>query len=1059
MTRIPQEEIDHIKRTVRVEELVRAAGVELRGSGENLIGKCRWHEDSTASLIVTPSKNLWHCMGACQIGGDAYAWVMKSQSVNFPQAHAELRKIAPPMIVVSPLRQEMSDDEIMRAIVDYYVMRGQQRSEFGRYLEKRGIDSPEMIERFSIGYAPANPSLVLPTMPLKEETLFRARLQKLGIMRAPRAIEHMAGSLVVPIFDADGNVVEMYGRKIRDDLRPGTAYHLYLPGPHRGVWNLDALRESKEIILCEAAIDALTFWRWGFRNVTWSYGVEGFTAEHTQAFKAYGVERVLIAYDRDEAGDRAAEKLATKLRAEGIDCYRVEFPKGMDANDYARKVTPADKSLALVIKNAALMGMGHAREVDPDPPPPAAQNERESEPVIEASKPAPPLAAVPVEISRNVKPLASPLVEPPRDLDIDARNENEVFVTFGDRSYRIRGMKKNTSFESLRINVMLTRETNKAVYLDTFDLSVNRQRAMFERSAAVEIGVKEEVLHREMGQILCALERIRDEAIARAQEKKTKLPEMTAEDRARALDYLMAPRLVGRIQEDLRRCGLVGEEVNKLMTYLACTSRKLAKPLAEIIQSSSAAGKTKLMDTVLAFMPPEDVVRYSAITGKALFYIPEPDALKHKILAISEEQGAEQATYSLKLLQSEGKLSIASTGKDPHTGRLESQEYHVEGPIMPLMTTTAPEIDEELQNRCIVVTADETQEQTRAIHELQREAHTIEGLLAGRESNEIQRNQQNVQRLLRPIMVAIPQARGLTFLDSRTRTRRDHMKYLTLICTIALLHQYQREHKHAPGGDGVMMEYIEVTLDDIALANELAHEVLGRSLDELAPQTRKLLCFLGDLVTARCERMKLTQAECFFTQREVREFTGWSDTQVKRHLLRLVEMEYVLVHRGGRGQSFVYELLYRGEGERGRTFMMGLIDVQKLRATESNRGGAETGRGGERPKRGGVGAGQVRPKGGPGAAPPIAAKPSADAVLRESEARSREKTLQREPREDEPVTSGEVTPLAIPKPAKKVKRYVLRRGFDDGGNGRAPLMRATLYRRWPRPQRKPQETE
>jgi DNA primase len=107
------------------------------------------------------------------------------------------------------------------------------------------------------------------------------------------------------VFDEAGNVVEVYGRKIRNDLRKGTALHLYLQGPHKGVWNFSCLAESKEIILCEALIDALTFWCYGFRNVTSSYGINGFNNDHLEAFKKYGTERILIAYDRDDAGDHA----------------------------------------------------------------------------------------------------------------------------------------------------------------------------------------------------------------------------------------------------------------------------------------------------------------------------------------------------------------------------------------------------------------------------------------------------------------------------------------------------------------------------------------------------------------------------------------------------------------------------------------------------------------------------------------------------------------------------------------------------------------------------------
>src|SRR5882762_4527029 len=111
--------------------------------------------------------------------------------------------------------------------------------------------------------------------------------------------EHFNGSIVIPISDAQGNVVQMYGRKLLDNLRTGTPKHLYLPSPHRGVFNLPALAASKDIILCEALIDALTFWCAGFRNVTASYGVNGFTDDHRAAFRKYGTERIYIAYDRD----------------------------------------------------------------------------------------------------------------------------------------------------------------------------------------------------------------------------------------------------------------------------------------------------------------------------------------------------------------------------------------------------------------------------------------------------------------------------------------------------------------------------------------------------------------------------------------------------------------------------------------------------------------------------------------------------------------------------------------------------------------------------------------
>jgi hypothetical protein len=415
---------------------------------------------------------------------------------------------------------------------------------------------------------------------------------------------------------------------------------------------------------------------------------------------------------------------------------------------------------------------------------------------------------------------------------------------------------------------------------------------------------------------------------------------MAPEEREAALALLRDPKLLGRILSDFAACGVVGEETNKLVGYLAAVSRKLDQPLAVILQSTSAAGKTALMEAVLAFVPPEERVKYSALTGQALYYLGDAD-LRHKILAIVEEEGAERASYALKLLQSEGELTIASTGKDPHTGRMVTQEYRVEGPVMIFLTTTAVDIDEELLNRCLVLTVDEGREQTAAIHRLQRERETLAGLLRKETRSQVLATHRAAQRLLRPLAVVNPFAEKLTFLDDRTRTRRDHMKYLALIRCIALLHQYQRAVKTVVTPDGRSVPYVEATLEDIAAANALAHEILGRCLDDMPPQTRRLLELLDRMAREVCTARKIEQEDFLFSRRDVRAFTGWGDTQVRVHLDRLVALEYVLMHRGDRGQSFVYELVYDGQGKDGGRFLPGLIDVEKLRR-EGN-GGAQNG--------------------------------------------------------------------------------------------------------------------
>ncbi len=274
---------------------------------------------------------------------------------------------------------------------------------------------------------------------------------------------------------------------------------------------------------------------------------------------------------------------------------------------------------------------------------------------------------------------------------------------------------------------------------------------------------------------------------------------------------------------------------------------------------------------------------------------------------------------------------------------------------MMFLTTTAIDIDEELMNRCLVLTVDEDREQTRAIHRLQREKRTLQGLVKKEQKQRILDLHRNAQRLLKKLAVVNPYADQLTFLDDRTRTRRDHEKYLTLIDTITLLHQHQRPVKRAIVA-GQSIEYIEVTLADIEAANRLAHEVLGRSLDELPPQTRRVLAALHGWVEGVTQERQQRRADVRFTRSDVRRVTSLSDTQCCIHIERLIALEYVLVHRGTRGQSFEYELLYDGSGSNGSPFVVGLIGVDALKSDTtitSSRGHAGQFTGSSRPHHGG----------------------------------------------------------------------------------------------------------
>lgn len=586
MARIPDEVINRLKQEVSLQRLVEARGIELKRYGADLIGLCPFHEDHDPSLVISPKNNLWHCLGKCNAGGSVIDWVMKCQGISFRHAvellrdnHPSLTDAAAPVRISTvrklapPIDRNADDSAALLQVIGYYHDTLKNTPDAQAYLAKRGLKSSEMIGHFRLGFANRTLGLRLPPNNRKAGAELRGRLQKLGVIRET-GHEHFNGCIVFPIFDRTGHVVGIYGRKIADGhLTAGTPVHLYLPGPHCGVWNEAALEASKEIILCESIIDALTFWCAGYRNVTASYGVNGFTDDHRSALKKYETKRVFIAYDRDEAGDKAAIALADELMGMGIECYRVKFPHRMDANEYALKVQPASKTLGMLLNTSHWLGKGKppereavdirpepvesepAASSDPEPDeseepiPPAAKEQTvpaEPEPPEDPKEPVFSLAANPADLP--LAPLRSAF--PADDMEVENR-PHEIILTRGDRRYRVRGLAKNLSYEVIKVNLMASR--GDGFHVDTLNLYAAHQCTAFVKQAAIEMGVKEDVVRKDLKRLLGILEQIQHEQITQTLEPKAEaIAAINAEQHAAAMNLLEDPRLMDRILEDSR---------------------------------------------------------------------------------------------------------------------------------------------------------------------------------------------------------------------------------------------------------------------------------------------------------------------------------------------------------------------------------------------------------------------------------------------------------------------------------------------------------------------------
>ncbi len=852
---IEKETIEHIKAATDLKALAESRGIRLKKNGKGWFGLCPFHDDKNPSLSITPSKNEWHCFG-CGAGGDVIRFVELFDRVDFREAVKrlsgdDLTKTAVKKKTSSKVKLNPGHIKLFNRVIEFYHSAFAEDDRARQYLNIRGITDKSLFSDYRIGFSNGTLLNVLP-----DDDKITKQLKEIGILNS-KGKEHFYGCTTFPLYDPDGNPMGMYGRRI-DGMAKG-ADHLYLPGGREGLFNRQAVKNHKEIILTESVLDSLTLINHGIKNTIPCYGTNGLGTSHINILSRNKVETVYICFDGDKAGQAALPIVKEWLNNAHITSYPVALPYGQDINNFFL------------------------------------------------------LTANPKENFNSLVAMANPAVK--KEIKPNIHKTDYGFImTVADRKYEVRGIAKKGGKLKATVKGI---DPKKRMHVDTVDFYSARSRTYLIKGLSNLFGTDEAVITGEITKLLEQAEQYR----VPDPDKKTAAA-MTDKDKADALKLLKNPDMFAEILTDFETLGYTGEEMNKLLCYVAAVSRKMESPLSVMIQSRSAAGKSYLQDTVLSLVPKEDCTKYTRLTDQALFYTGK-DSLKHKILAIEELDGMNGAIYSIRSIQSSKEITIAYTGKDSATGEQRTMENKVEGPLMVFITTTKVDIDGETASRFVFISIDESEDMTKKVLAKQRQTHTMKGMLNKLKAEEITKKHHNANKLLKPLHVFNPYAEMLTFTSKSLRARRDHTKYLNLISAVAYLFQYQKKTQSMEFKNKTI-EYINVTLDDIEKANTIANYVLGRSLDELSPSSRKLLM----LIKQMCKEKK---ADHHFNRRQIREYSGWSDFQVRTHIRQLEDLEYIYSLMGKKGKEYVYELAYNGEGEDGQPFVIGLTDIKQLK--------------------------------------------------------------------------------------------------------------------------------
>jgi DNA primase len=865
---IDQTVIDQAKRTDLV-ALARAKGIELKKNGKSYFGLCPFHADKNPSLSINPSKNLFQCFG-CGAAGDAIRFVELIDQVDFKEAVRRLSDNGFKKRSSSPAEKPSKALSVKES-----KLLGQVVVYYQHLLgqDSRGLtylkQERGIADHQSIKDFGAGYANGTLLELLPEDPQVIKTLKKIDILNA-RGQEVFYNCVVFPLCSASGATVGLYGRNIDDNA--GTR-HLYLAGPRCGLVNRQAVRRSQTIILTESIIDALTLYDQGFKNVIPIYGVNGLIDEHLALLHGK-VKSAYLVFDADEAGQRAVDAVSVRLKEKGIQAYPVTLPV-KDVNIYFKRHTPEEFETLLKAANAASL----------------EQSDKVSK----------------------------------REQSLYQETAHGFIVGFADRQYEIKGICRAQTQLKVTVKASADLASNRAFELSTIDLYSSRSRIWFAKLCADLFEADEALTREDIGRLMTLVEDFKPK------QKQQAVAEPTTAEKDAALAFLKNPKLFDQILADLETLGVVGEKTNKIVCYLAAVSRKLEKPLSVLIQSRSSAGKSTLQNAILKLVPDEDYESYTRVTDQALFYKKE-DSLVHKILAIEEDAGVGGAAYSIRNIQSAGKITVAVTGKDPGSGKMETEDHTVYGPTAIMLTTTTSELDAETASRFMVLNIDESSEMTRAIHAKQRQARSLAGLIRNTKAAAVIKKHHSAQRLLRPIAVVNNFDKYLSYPSGNLVTRRDHDKYLGLIEAIAYLHQYQRKTKTV-NVDGKAVEYIEVTLEDIDAANQLADQVLGRSLDELAAPSATLLDAIYNMVKELAQKHNIPIEEVEFNRRQIREYINWTDWQIKTHIKQLEQLEYLYVRMGARGKRYSYALNYngQGQGQREKRFYLNLTPAEEIK--------------------------------------------------------------------------------------------------------------------------------
>ena len=819
-------EIGEIKSKLQLQEVL--SNYNLRPDKNNRLC-CPWHNDKTPSLQIYPNTNTWTCFSSnCSAGsGDTIDFIMNYEKVTKHEALIKAKQML-------GVETKTVVGKVIKPATDDYgrqaiLTKYYQSTIYSMQRGKKaqGYAESRNLDHEKIGYCAYDIGKTWKEG-LKENA------EKLGLFK-------IKNCLVFPMRNVENQIVSIYGRSISDKNK---SKHFYLKGGFKGLYPRYPKEETKTLVLTESIVDAATIIQHTDYEVLALYGTNGLTKEHEQAISSSkALEEIILFFDGDEAGHAAVEKYTEQFKDLNIKISKVETPQGEDANSLVQSHEP--EILNHLIENRTLLFSIEKQNTAPSP-----------------------------------------------KAQLDATNPELLIYSTEHLLITILGGIKITGLDRLRVTLKVEprQYSNVLPVRHSLDLYHSNQVEKLVQTIAEQLELGSSISAKTISEMTGKLEQYRQEQMELLKPKKVEKKSMSEAEKQEAITYLKDPKLLRNTLNDIATSGIVGEQNNSLIAYLAYTSRKRKKPLHIMCLGASGTGKTYLQEKVSELIPEEDKIEITSLSDNAFYYFGRYE-LQNKLILIEDLDGAENALYPLRELQSKRRIGKTVTVKD-NKGKMKTINLKVEGPVCVSSCTTRERIYEDNANRCILLYIDGSSEQDKRIMAYQQAVSSAQ-INHGNERG-IKIKLQNVQRLLRPIKIVNPYAALIDLPQQVFKPRRTLLLLLSFIETITFYHQYQRKVQTNEMGE----RYIETTKQDIEAAFSLMKEVLFSKSDELTKASRNFL-----------EMLKSTtkKGEVFYAN-ALRKRLRVPSSTLKRYLYELVRNGYVKIKGGSKYRGFEYEV-------------------------------------------------------------------------------------------------------------------------------------------------------